>query len=243
MGAVVAMTATLVFVVGILAFAMPIIDLRSTKDGGARRAGDSSGPATASTHYHGFFHDFTYYTGARRRASSTTRTSSSSSSSAPDELSRRVHRRRRVPAGVGRARAGVRGRPDPGRRGAFRGPGLPVLHRWRPGRTTIFSATSLEDWLSPRRMPPAMPSPAAAAPPGRSSRSCPSRGPTIDDATIAGVAEVLRSGWITSGPQVKAFEARLSEYFGGRPGARLQLRAPARWRSRSGSRASGPATR
>jgi dTDP-4-amino-4,6-dideoxygalactose transaminase len=41
--------------------------------------------------------------------------------------------------------------------------------------------------------------------------------PTIDDATIAGVAEVLRSGWITSGPQVKAFEARLSEYFGGRP--------------------------
>jgi dTDP-4-amino-4,6-dideoxygalactose transaminase len=41
--------------------------------------------------------------------------------------------------------------------------------------------------------------------------------PTIDDATIAGVAEVLRSGWITSGPQVKAFEARLSEYAGGRP--------------------------
>src|SRR5215831_3206483 len=41
--------------------------------------------------------------------------------------------------------------------------------------------------------------------------------PTIDDATIAGVAEVLRSGWITSGPQVKAFEAALSDYFGGRP--------------------------
>ena len=41
--------------------------------------------------------------------------------------------------------------------------------------------------------------------------------PTIDDETIAGVAEVLRSGWITSGPQVKAFEARLSEYVGGRP--------------------------
>jgi len=40
--------------------------------------------------------------------------------------------------------------------------------------------------------------------------------PTIDDETIAGVAEVLRSGWITSGPQVKAFEAKLSEYFGGR---------------------------
>ena len=41
--------------------------------------------------------------------------------------------------------------------------------------------------------------------------------PSIDDATIAGVAEVLRSGWITSGPNVKAFEAKLSEYCGGRP--------------------------
>jgi dTDP-4-amino-4,6-dideoxygalactose transaminase len=41
--------------------------------------------------------------------------------------------------------------------------------------------------------------------------------PSIDEATIAGVCEVLRSGWITSGPQVKAFEAALSQYFGGRP--------------------------
>jgi dTDP-4-amino-4,6-dideoxygalactose transaminase len=41
--------------------------------------------------------------------------------------------------------------------------------------------------------------------------------PTIDEETIAGVADVLRSGWITSGPQVKAFESKLSEYFGGRP--------------------------
>jgi dTDP-4-amino-4,6-dideoxygalactose transaminase len=41
--------------------------------------------------------------------------------------------------------------------------------------------------------------------------------PEIDEATIAGVADVLRSGWITSGPQVKAFEAALSGYFGGRP--------------------------
>jgi dTDP-4-amino-4,6-dideoxygalactose transaminase len=41
--------------------------------------------------------------------------------------------------------------------------------------------------------------------------------PTIDEATIEGVAEVLRSGWITSGPQVKALEAKLSEYVGGRP--------------------------
>lgn len=41
--------------------------------------------------------------------------------------------------------------------------------------------------------------------------------PTIDEATIADVAQVLRSGWITSGPKVQAFEAALSEYFGGRP--------------------------
>jgi dTDP-4-amino-4,6-dideoxygalactose transaminase len=41
--------------------------------------------------------------------------------------------------------------------------------------------------------------------------------PSIDEATIAGVAEVLRSGWITSGPQVRDFEARLSAYFNGRP--------------------------
>jgi dTDP-4-amino-4,6-dideoxygalactose transaminase len=41
--------------------------------------------------------------------------------------------------------------------------------------------------------------------------------PTIDEATIASVAEVLRSGWITSGPKVQEFEKQLSAYFGGRP--------------------------
>jgi dTDP-4-amino-4,6-dideoxygalactose transaminase len=41
--------------------------------------------------------------------------------------------------------------------------------------------------------------------------------PTIDEATITAVGEVLRSGWITSGPKVAAFEAAMSEYFGGRP--------------------------
>lgn len=40
--------------------------------------------------------------------------------------------------------------------------------------------------------------------------------PSIDEATIAGVAEVLRSGWITSGPQVRAFEAALARHCGGR---------------------------
>lgn len=41
--------------------------------------------------------------------------------------------------------------------------------------------------------------------------------PTIDEDTIAAVADVLRSGWLTSGPKVKELEAQLSSYFGGRP--------------------------
>nr|WP_315222710.1 DegT/DnrJ/EryC1/StrS aminotransferase family protein [uncultured Duganella sp.] len=41
--------------------------------------------------------------------------------------------------------------------------------------------------------------------------------PTIDEVTIAAAGEVLRSGWITSGPKVREFEERLSAYFGGRP--------------------------
>jgi len=41
--------------------------------------------------------------------------------------------------------------------------------------------------------------------------------PTLDEDTIADVGEVLRSGWITSGPKVKAFEAGLSALAGGRP--------------------------
>jgi dTDP-4-amino-4,6-dideoxygalactose transaminase len=41
--------------------------------------------------------------------------------------------------------------------------------------------------------------------------------PTIDEETIAAVGEVLRSGWITTGPKNQAFEALLSDYFGGRP--------------------------
>ena len=41
--------------------------------------------------------------------------------------------------------------------------------------------------------------------------------PAIDEETIAGVVEVLRSGWITSGPCVKQLEQELSQYFAGRP--------------------------
>jgi len=40
--------------------------------------------------------------------------------------------------------------------------------------------------------------------------------PTIDEATIAAVGDVLRSGWITNGPKCLEFEKLLSDYFGGR---------------------------
>jgi dTDP-4-amino-4,6-dideoxygalactose transaminase len=40
--------------------------------------------------------------------------------------------------------------------------------------------------------------------------------PTIDEPTIAAVGDVLRSGWITTGPKCLEFEKLLSEYFGGR---------------------------
>jgi len=40
--------------------------------------------------------------------------------------------------------------------------------------------------------------------------------PDIDEETIRGVADVLRSGWITTGPVARQFEETLSAYFGGR---------------------------
>ncbi|MGA7815153.1 DegT/DnrJ/EryC1/StrS family aminotransferase [Caballeronia sp.] len=39
----------------------------------------------------------------------------------------------------------------------------------------------------------------------------------IDEETIQGVVDVLRSGWITTGPQNTQFEAQLSAFCGGRP--------------------------
>ena len=57
------MTATLIFLVGVLLLAMPIIDVRSTKDL-AVAANGMVRPGDRVYHYHGFFHDFTYYTGS-----------------------------------------------------------------------------------------------------------------------------------------------------------------------------------
>ena len=41
--------------------------------------------------------------------------------------------------------------------------------------------------------------------------------PSFNQETIDAVSEVLRSGWVTSGPKLAEFETALSDYFGGRP--------------------------
>jgi dTDP-4-amino-4,6-dideoxygalactose transaminase len=41
--------------------------------------------------------------------------------------------------------------------------------------------------------------------------------PSIDEETLQGVLDVMRSGWIASGPKVQEFEAALSRYLSGRP--------------------------
>ncbi|HVZ64237.1 MAG TPA: DegT/DnrJ/EryC1/StrS aminotransferase family protein [Opitutaceae bacterium] len=70
-------------------------------------------------------------------------------------------------------------------------------------------------------MTPTRPEPveraSAPVPPKPDAPFLPFTRPAIDDETIAGVVEVLRSGWITSGPKVKEFEAQLSAHCGGRP--------------------------
>ena len=50
----------------------------------------------------------------------------------------------------------------------------------------------------------------------RQSAFLPFARPAIDEQTITAVGEVLRSGWITTGAQVEAFESALSNYLGGR---------------------------
>jgi hypothetical protein len=61
---------------------------------------------------------------------------------------------------------------------------------------------------------------------GSSTPFLPFTRPTIDEETIQGVVEVLRSGWLASGPNVKKLEEALSEYFGGRA-VRTQTHATA----------------
>jgi len=58
---------------------------------------------------------------------------------------------------------------------------------------------------------------ATAGPARKKTGFLPFARPTLDAATVAAVGKVLRSGWITSGPQAKALETALSRYLGGRP--------------------------
>jgi 4-amino-4-deoxy-L-arabinose transferase-like glycosyltransferase len=62
-GAVTAMTASFVFMIGIVLVAMPDIDTRSTKDVALVARGIVR-PGDRVYAYHGFFHDFTYYSGS-----------------------------------------------------------------------------------------------------------------------------------------------------------------------------------
>jgi hypothetical protein len=61
-GAAVAMTTTLAFMFGVLSYAMPIIDQRSTKEVAVAARGLVR-PGDRVYHYHAFFQDFTYYSG------------------------------------------------------------------------------------------------------------------------------------------------------------------------------------
>ena len=50
----------------------------------------------------------------------------------------------------------------------------------------------------------------------REARFLPFARPELDERAIQAVVEVLRSGWLATGPRVDAFESALSAYFGGR---------------------------
>jgi dTDP-4-amino-4,6-dideoxygalactose transaminase len=69
----------------------------------------------------------------------------------------------------------------------------------------------------PARIQPAERAATSPAPVVSAAPYLPFTRPAIDEETIAGVAEVLRSGMITSGPKVKELEAKLSALLGGRP--------------------------
>src|SRR2546430_888030 len=68
-------------------------------------------------------------------------------------------------------------------------------------------------------------------PAGRLMTTVPFFRPEIDDGDIAAVVDVLRSGWITTGPRVQEFEAAFARYLGAAHAVPSALRDPetGRW--------------
>ncbi len=188
-------------------------------------------PGDRVMHYFDFFHDFTFYaerTVDLSRARITARKLEFSELEFKEDAAARargqLHDRGSVSGRFGRNPAGStwlqRKRTCSGGAMASRH-SLPIRRSiiiCSPNpRTTIFSAISPDmstTALSPSNGPT---QPAGRRRPSPLLPFLPFTRPVIDEDTIAGVAEVLRSGWITSGPKVKAFEAKLSEFCGGRP--------------------------
>ena len=112
-----------------------------------------------------------------RWGSWTTPTSWSSQFLGPRRAEGPVHRRRRVPPAMGRAREDLRRGAEFGTRRSFSRTPRSTTMSWPPAPTTIYSATSLEHSVSDLRMTPAMPPPATAKPrAGRPAVSCRSPG-------------------------------------------------------------------
>src|SRR2546425_13298299 len=94
----------------------------------------------------------------------------------------------------------------------------PCAAAWAPPPPSGCALTSMKAWWSrtwPGSTPRCCAMPAIRYPPiGRLTMNVPFFRPEIDDGDIAAVLDVLRSGWLTTGPRVKEFEATFARYVG-----------------------------
>ena len=175
-------------------------------------------PGDRVYHYHGFFHDFTYYSGSTvglvnykdELETPVPEPADGAKSAFIDDAEFRSEW-----AGPG---AGLRGGQDPRHRGASgRDPDHSFPHRGDQPAPLSFQQPALRIRRRPAACPPQCPRP--PPPPPQAGRAVPALSPGRRSTTRRSPASprCCAPGWITSGPQVKAFEARLSEYFGGRP--------------------------
>src|SRR2546425_6679468 len=92
----------------------------------------------------------------------------------------------------------------------------PCAATWAPPPPGACAATSTRAWWLrawPGSTPRCCAMPAIHYPPvGRLTMNVPFFRPEIDDGDIAAVLDVLRSGWLTTGPRVKEFEASFARY-------------------------------